>query len=86
MNGLRIEAEVPALPVPGAALFMEACVSSPSFTKRQKEQRRLEKQQEKAAKRTQRKLEKVERAQIPRTPGEDPDLAGIVPGPQPSLF
>lgn len=61
-------------------------MSSPSFTKRQKEQRRLEKQRDKAAKRNQRKIDKEERAKAPRAPGEDPDLVGIVPGPQPPLF
>ncbi len=50
--------------------------------KRQKEQARAERQREKQARREQRKLEKQERA--PRDPGtEDPDIAGIKPGPQP---
>lgn len=41
----------------------------------------MEKRQEKQARRLQRK---EERANRPRTEGEeDPDIAGIVPGPQP---
>jgi hypothetical protein len=52
-----------------------------SFGKRQKEKNRIEKRQEKEAKRQQRK---EERANRPRPPGdEDPDIAGIIPGPQP---
>jgi hypothetical protein len=52
-----------------------------SFAKRQKEKNRIEKRQEKDAKRAQRK---EERANRPRPDGEeDPDIAGIVPGPQP---
>jgi hypothetical protein len=52
-----------------------------SFAKRQKEKNRIEKRQEKQARRVQRK---EERANRPRTEGEeDPDIAGIVPGPQP---
>jgi hypothetical protein len=50
--------------------------------KRQKEQARAEKQREKAEKREQRKLERANKP--PRSEGEeDPDIAGIVPGPQP---
>jgi hypothetical protein len=52
-----------------------------SLNKRLKEKARQEKQQEKAQRRAQRKNEGNTRA--PTTPGEDPDLAGIVPGPQP---
>ena len=52
-----------------------------SFGKRQKEKNRIEKRQEKEARRLQRK---EERANRPRPEGgEDPDIAGIVPGPQP---
>jgi hypothetical protein len=52
-----------------------------SFGKRQKEKNRIEKRQEKQARRVQRK---EERANRPRPEGgEDPDIAGIVPGPQP---
>ena len=54
---------------------------SPTFKKREKERARQERQREKAAKRLQRK---ADRANAPEgAPGEDPDLAGIVPGPQP---
>jgi hypothetical protein len=49
--------------------------------KRQKERNRQDKQRGKAAKREQRKRERTERG--PATPGVDPDIAGIVPGPQP---
>lgn len=52
-----------------------------SFGKRQKEKNRIEKRQAKEAKRQQRK---EERANRPQPAGdEDPDIAGIVPGPQP---
>jgi hypothetical protein len=52
-----------------------------SFGKRQKEKGRVEKRQGKQARRTQRK---EERANRPTAEGEeDPDIAGIVPGPQP---
>jgi hypothetical protein len=53
-------------------------------TKRQKEQARQQHQRDKAAKRDERKRTKGERPV--RQPGEeDPDIAGIVPGPQPPL-
>ena len=53
-----------------------------SQNKRQREQGRLEKQREKDARLDQKKLEKA--TAVPRAPGEeDPDIAGIVPGPQP---
>lgn len=53
-------------------------------TKRQKEQARLERRKEKEAKRQERKRVKDERP--PRgAGGEDPDIAGIIPGPQPPL-
>jgi hypothetical protein len=54
-----------------------------SLNKRLKEKARQEKQQDKAEKRQQRKVERSQRT--PVAPGEDPDIAGIVPGPQPSL-
>jgi len=53
----------------------------PRSNKRQKELSRLEKRKEKDERREQRKKEKAERSPVPE--GEDPDLAGIVPGPQP---
>lgn len=52
-----------------------------SLNKRLKEKARQEKQQDKAVKREQRRVEKG--ARPPTAPGEDPDIAGIVPGPQP---
>jgi hypothetical protein len=54
--------------------------SRPTQNKRARERARQEKQQQKAARRLQSK------SQRPATPndGEDPDIAGIVPGPQPS--
>lgn len=52
-----------------------------TFAKRARERARQEKQQAKAAERAQRRAEKKERG--PLAAGEDPDIAGIVPGPQP---
>jgi hypothetical protein len=52
-----------------------------SFAKRQKEKNRIEKRQEKEQRRIQRKEERANRP--PSEGGEDPDIAGIVPGPQP---
>jgi hypothetical protein len=52
-----------------------------TFEKRQKERARQQKQRDKEA---QRLLNRERRAQAgPRPEGEDPDLAGIRPGPQP---
>lgn len=53
----------------------------PSFSKRQKEQARAEKNRRKEEKREQRKLERVDRPE--GATGVDPDIAHIVPGPQP---
>jgi hypothetical protein len=50
-----------------------------TFAKRQKEIARQERAREKAAKRVERKETKVK---LDRE-AEDPDIAGIVPGPQP---
>jgi hypothetical protein len=55
----------------------------PGATKRQKEAARREKHQKKEERREQRKKEKAERAAMPYDAGVDPDIAGIVPGPQP---
>jgi hypothetical protein len=52
-----------------------------TFKKRQKEAQRVARRQEKELKRQQRKSEV--REGVPVAPGEDPDIAGIVPGPQP---
>lgn len=53
----------------------------PTFEKRRKEQARKDKKKEKEEKRLQRKDEKPDKP----TDGEDPDLAHIVWGPQPSI-
>ena len=55
----------------------------PSMLKRQKERQRQERQQEKSVAKLQRKEEKKLRDANAEASGEDPDLAGIVPGPQP---
>jgi len=52
-----------------------------TFLKRQKEQARGRRKREKEALRLDRKEEKGRRK--PLAPGEDPDIAGITPGPQP---
>ena len=49
--------------------------------KRQKERARQEKQREKDASRLVRRKDKPAQGNAP--PGEDPDIAGIIPGPQP---
>jgi hypothetical protein len=51
-----------------------------SVSKRQKEKERQDRRREKEAKREERRKEKASR---PALDGEDPDIAGIVPGPQP---
>lgn len=56
---------------------------NPSLQKRQKERQRQEKQREKAEKKKQRREDKA--TLPPLANGEDPDIAGIVPGPQPVL-
>lgn len=53
-----------------------------TFEKRRKEMQRKERKQGKAERREQRKVEKSERDSSSDA-GEDPDIAGIVPGPQP---
>jgi len=55
----------------------------PELTKRQKEMARQRKQQEKIDRRNQRQRERDERMAAGLPPEEDPDIAGIVPGPQP---
>jgi hypothetical protein len=56
--------------------------SRPTQNKRARERAKQEKQQNKAARRQE---AKQRRANTPdAAPGEDPDIAGIVPGPQPS--
>jgi hypothetical protein len=55
----------------------------PSINKRNREQARREKNQAKLERRAQRAEDKKNRPQ--GADGEDPDIAGIVPGPQPKL-
>jgi hypothetical protein len=55
--------------------------SSTTFQKRQKERARLDKQREKSEKRKLRREQPTVR--VTTEPGVDPDIAGIVPGPQP---
>jgi hypothetical protein len=57
--------------------------SRQTFLKRQKERARQEKQRLKAEKRQQRK---ADRDATDAVIGEDPDIAGIVPGPQPMAW
>ena len=56
--------------------------SRSTFKKRQKEIARQQKQQDKLARRLQRSKEREEGA-APMSADEDPDIAGILPGPQP---
>ncbi|MEI7703211.1 MAG: hypothetical protein WCK73_01290 [Deltaproteobacteria bacterium] len=58
-------------------------VFNPGSTKRQKEASRRDKQRKKDERREVRKREKDERGGAPSPAGVDPDIAGIVPGPQP---
>ena len=51
-----------------------------TFNKRQREQNRLDKQREKELRRRQRRDDRQQKA--PTEAGVDPDIAGIVPGPQ----
>ncbi len=51
--------------------------------KRRKEQLREQKRKDKEHRRFRRQAEKLSRPAP--APGEDPDLAGMVPGPQPKL-
>lgn len=53
----------------------------PTIQKRAKEKARQEKQKGKEARRTEAKERRANTG--PRTGDEDPDIAGIVPGPQP---
>jgi len=53
----------------------------PSINKRNREQARRDRQAEKATKRGERAAERRDKASA--APGEDPDLVGIVAGPQP---
>jgi hypothetical protein len=55
--------------------------SSTTFQKRQKERARLDKQREKSEKKKLRREQPS--APVTTEPGVDPDIAGIIPGPQP---
>jgi Na+/phosphate symporter len=68
------------------ALFAEAGQSmarksKATFQKREKEKARQQRQKEKEQRRIESKLRRAEVG--PRIEGEDPDIAGIRPGPQP---
>ena len=54
----------------------------PSIAKRAREISRADRKKDKADKRVRRKEERVAQAAT-RPEGEDPDIAGITPGPQP---
>jgi hypothetical protein len=56
-------------------------MASTGFMKRQKELSRQEKQRAKSERNAERKKEKASRT--PTEDGVDPDLVGIIPGPQP---
>jgi hypothetical protein len=55
-----------------------------TFLKRKQELARQEKQRVKTARRLERRREKQRGEQRPE--GEDPDIAGIRPGPQPNTY
>lgn len=55
--------------------------SRPTLLKREREKARQQKQKDKAARRAEAKARKS--TSSPRGGDEDPDIAGIVPGPQP---
>lgn len=55
--------------------------SNTTFQKRQKERARLDKQREKSEKKRIRREQPSARSTA--EPGVDPDIAGIIPGPQP---
>lgn len=71
--------------MPAASSFVAGKAGIPmqrqGALKRQKERARQEKQREKDASRLERKKNKE--ARDGSAPAEDPDIAGIVPGPQP---
>lgn len=65
-----------------AAVWRIVQKSRPTQNKRARERARQEKQQQKTARRLEARDRKASRPNAPG--GEDPDIAGIVPGPQPS--
>jgi hypothetical protein len=56
--------------------------SRPTQNKRARERARQEKQQQKTARRLEQKSQRGSKSTT--SEGEDPDIAGIVPGPQPN--
>jgi hypothetical protein len=54
-------------------------------SKRQKEMLRIQRRKEKEAERIRRKEEKGQRREQTAGGEEDPDIAGIIPGPQPRI-
>jgi hypothetical protein len=54
-------------------------------SKRQKEMARTQHRKEKEAERMRRKEEKAQRKEQSAGSDEDPDIAGIIPGPQPRI-
>jgi len=56
--------------------------SRPTQNKRARERARQEKQQQKTARRLEQKSQRASKSTTGE--GEDPDIAGIVPGPQPN--
>ncbi len=61
-------------------------MSHPGASKRQKELARAEKRRLKEERREQRRKEKADKLTgTVLSEGEDPDIAGIIPGPQPPL-
>jgi len=56
--------------------------SGSTFKKRQKEMLRQQRQQDKLARRLEKSKERQQTTE-PGAAGEDPDIAGIIPGPQP---
>lgn len=57
---------------------------NPTFKKRERERARQERRREKERKRQQRRNQAPSRT--PGQEGEDPDIAGIIPGPQPDIW
>ena len=55
--------------------------SNPTFQKRQKQRARLDKQRDKSDKKRLKRENPT--ARVATEPGVDPDIAGIIPGPQP---
>jgi len=62
-------------------MILAAGRGRPSITKKQKERKRQERKQRKNDRLSQRRAVREQAAPAPQ--GEDPDIAGIVPGPQP---